>query len=452
MSVQDVVTAARKAGVQLIRFEYCDVSGVARTKAIHVNQLEHKMLEGVSLTRAQSAINLLEQMLHIEGMEPIGEIRLVPDPATFSVLPWTTSSASVLCDQLGHDRLDWGACTRSYLKGVVARAAGLGITVQASFENEYYVAREQDGKFVPLDLPGHTPVYSSIGHDYTEALMIETIAALQSQGMVVEQAINEYGPGQQEISIRHTDALGAADNQMKFRDTVRGVALGHALLASFAPKPFVKQIGSGAHVHFSLWDGDGSRSLLYDPKAKGGLSALGRHFIAGVAEHLPALVALTAPSYNSYRRLTPRSWASATTAWGFDNKEAALRVVSPFYQREEQSYNIEFKASDASANPYLSLGALLVCGLDGVERELDPGEPCERDPARLSAEELRRGKVRPLPSTMGEALGELEKDEFLVETMGELLARCYLAIRRSENEAFSAEDEDFEIRQHFYRF
>ncbi len=452
MDIATVVEAARRAEVRLVRFEYCDVSGVARTKAIHVAQLEHKLLEGVSLTRAQMSINLLEQMVPIEGMEPVGEIRLVPDPATFTVLPWSPGSASILCDQLDHDRTDWGACPRSFLQRVVDRAAGLGITVQATFENEYYIATEVDGRYVPFDTSGHAPVYSTIGHDHHAALMVEMVDALTAQGLQVEQAINEYGPGQQEISIRHTDALGAADNQMKFRDTIRGVAQRHGLLASFAAKPFPEQIGSGAHVHFSLWDPAGRRSLLYDVEQRGGLSTMGRHFIAGVAEHLPALTALTVPSYNSYRRLTPSAWASATTAWGFDNKEAALRVTSPFYQREEQSYNIEFKASDGSANPYLSLGALIACGLDGIERELEPGEPCEHDPALLSAGELARGKVRPLPSTMGQALDELEKDTVLTDALGPLLARCYLAVRRSEDAAFSAEDLEFEVRHHFYRF
>ena len=447
-----VVDAARQAGVRLIRFEYCDVSGVARAKAIHVAQLEHKLLEGVGLTRAQMSINLLEQVIAIEGMEPVGEIRLVPDPATFTVLPWSPGSASVLCDQLDHDRADWGACPRSFLQRAVARAAALGISVQATFENEYYVATEEDGRYIPYDASNHAPVYSAIGHDHHADLMMEMVDALAGQGMAVEQAINEYGPGQQEISIRHTDALGAADNQMKFRDTIRGVAQRHGLLASFAAKPFPEQIGSGAHVHFSLWDLDGRRSLLYDPQLPGGLSPIGRHFIAGVAEHLPALTALTVPSYNSFRRLTPSAWASATTAWGFDNKEAALRVASPFYRREEQTYNIEFKPSDGSANPYLSLGALIFCGLDGIERELEPGEPCEHDPAQLSEAELARGKVRPLPSSMAEALDELAKDTVLIDALGPLLARCYLAVRRSEEVAFSAHDLDFEIRNHFYRF
>jgi glutamine synthetase len=459
MDAMDVVGAALRAGVKLVRFEYCDVSGVARTKAVHISQLERKLVEGVSLTRAQMAVNLLEQLIHVEGMEPVGEIRLVPDPATLTVLPWAAASASVLCDQLGHDRADWGACPRSYLKAVVERAARLGLRVQAAFENEYYLAREDPGSatgFAPFDAPGHAPVYSSIGHDFTAALMVETTDALIAQGLIVEQAINEYGAGQQEISIRHAGALAAADNQMKFRDTVRGVALKNGLLASFAPKPFSDQIGSGAHIHFSLWDADGDaedpRNLLYDPAAPGGLSAAGRHFIAGVTSHLPALVALTAPSCNSYRRLQPSAWASATTAWGFDNKEAALRVCSPFYQREEGSYNIEFKAADASANPYLALGALIACGLDGIERSLEPAEPAEHDPARMTADELARGGVRPLPASMAAALDELSADKYLLDGMGDLLARCYLTVRRSEATAFAAGDEDFEIRHHFYRF
>jgi glutamine synthetase len=356
----------------------------------------------------------------------------------------------VLCDQVGHDRRDWGACPRSYLQRVIERAAALGVHVQATFENEYYLARDLETR-TPFDHVGHAPVYSPIGHDLNAQIMVDTVDALEAQGITVEQAINEYGPGQQEISVRHTDALGAADNQMKFRDTVRGVALRHGLYASFAAKPYPEQIGSGAHVHLSLWDDDG-RSSLYDRAAPGGLSALGRHFIAGVTEHLPALVALTTPNYNSFRLLVPSAWASATTGWGFDNKEVPLRVCSPFYKREEQSYNLEFKPSDPSANPYLALGALIASGLDGIERQLEPGEPCAHDPARMSEEERTRAKVRPLPTTMADALDELEKDDVLLGGMGDLLARCYLAIRRSEEAAFAAESEEFEIRQHFYRF
>ncbi len=449
MNYAAVINRAQAAGVQLVRFLYCDHSGVTRGKAIHVSHLEHKLREGLGLTRAQMAMNLLEQLIDIEGMEPVGEIRLVPDPETFSVLPWTPSSASLICDQLDHNQLNWGSCPRSFLKDMVARAEHMGISVEATFENEFYLASKRDGIYIPFD---QAPVYSSIGLDLSAQIMHDIVKALGEQDLIVEQAINEYGPGQQEISVRHAPGVRAADNQIKLRDTVRGVALNHGLLASFAPKPFPEEIGSGCHIHLSLWDQEGRRNLLFDPQDPQGLSQFGRHFIAGVLDHLPALTALTCPSYNSYRRLQPHMWSSAYTAWGFDNREGAVRVVSPFWGREEQTYNIELKSVDGSANPYIALGGLIAAGLDGITRQLDPGGPCEHDPGKLSEAERERHRIRRLPTTMAAALDELERDQLLMEAMGDLMRRSYLAVRRSEEKAFAEQDLDFEIRNHFYKF
>ncbi|MGH2390012.1 MAG: glutamine synthetase family protein [Chloroflexota bacterium] len=446
MSHKDLVKQARDARVRLVRFLYCDFSGVTRGKAINVAQLANKLREGVGLTRGQMAINLLEQLIAIEGMEPVGEIRLVPDPESFSLLPWTPSSAGILCDQLDHNGANWGACPRSFLKESIAKAERLGFSIQAGFENEFYLARALDGTYVPFD---DSPVYSAIGLDRSAAVMHDIVEALEAQGLVVEQAINEYGAGQEEISIHHAPALRAADNQIKLRDTVRGVALRRDLLASFAPKPFPDQIGSGCHLHVSVWNREGTRNLLYAPSDPRGLSELGRHFIGGLLHHLPALIALTCPSYNSYRRLQPSAWAGAYRSWGLDNREATVRVASPFWGREEQTYNMELKCADGSANPYLALGALITCGLDGIEHSLDPGEPCEVDPASLSEEERRE---RRLPSTLNEALDCLAADRLLQDAMGELMGRAYLQVRRAEAAAFEVEDVEFEIRNHFYKF
>ncbi len=449
MNNADVLQRAHAAGIQFVRFLYCDHSGITRAKVIHVAHLADKLHEGLGLTRAQMAMNLLEQLVDVEGMEPVGEIRLVPDAETFSILPWTPSSASIICDQLDHNHQNWGACPRIFLKDMLAQAAKLGITVEATFENEFYLAREQDGTYLPFD---HAPVYSSIGLDLSAQIMHDMVKALTEQGIIVEQAINEYGPGQLEISVRHVEGVRAADNQIKLRDTIRGVALQHGLLASFAPKPFPDAIGSGCHLHFSLWENASGRNLLYDPHDARGLSQLGRHFIAGILAHLPALLALTCPSYNSYRRLQPQAWSSAYTAWGFDNREAAVRVVSPFWGREEQTYNLELKSVDASSNPYIALGALVAAGLDGVQRQLDPGAPCEHDPAKLSEAEREHNHIVRLPTTMTDALDALERDHVLMNAMGDLMRRSYLAVRRSEAEAFAAQDTDFEIRNHFYKF
>ncbi len=449
MNNAEVINLAQTAHIQLVRFLYCDHSGVTRAKAIHVSHLAHKLREGIGLTRAQMAMNLLEQLIDIDGMQPVGEIRLVPDAETFSILPWTPASASLICDQLDHNHMNWGSCPRCFLKDMVVRAAQMGIKVEATFENEFYLAREQDGSPIPFD---QAPVYSSIGLDLSAQIMHDIVKALGEQNLIVEQAINEYGPGQQEISIRHASALRAADNQIKLRDTVRGTALHHGLLASFAPKPYPEAIGSGCHIHFSLWNAENKSNILYDPQDPRALSQPGRHFIAGILDHLPALIALTCPSYNSYRRLQPHTWSSAFTAWGFDNREAAVRVVSPFWGREEQTYNIELKSVDGSANPYIALGGLIVSGLDGMKRQLDPGLPCEQDPGKLSEAEREKHRIRRLPTTMAGALNALEQDQLLMEAMGDLMRRSYLAVRRSEEKAFAEQDIDFEIRNHFYKF
>jgi glutamine synthetase len=449
MNKTTVQNRAREAGVRLVRFLYCDFSGVTRGKTVHISQLGRKLDEGVGLTRAQMAMNLLETLVPIPGMEPVGEIRLVPDPETFTMLPWIPRSGGILCDQLDHNRADWGACPRSFLKRMIARAADLGMVIEASFENEFYLAREVNGTLEPLD---HSPVYSAIGLDLSAPVMMAIIDALTEQGLTVEQAINEYGPGQQEIAIHHTPALQAADNQLKLRDTVRGVALQQGILASFAPKPFPQEIGSGCHVHFSLWETEQRHNLVYDPLAPRNLSTLGRQFIAGLLLHLPALVALTCPSYNSYRRLQPQTWSAAYTCYGFDNREAAVRVVSPFWGREEQTSNLELKAVDASANPYIALGGIIAAGLDGIARSLDPGEPAEHDPATLSAAEREARGIWRLPTTMRAALEALERDGVLMEALGSFMGSAYLAVRRSEEAVFAAADESFEIARHFYRF
>ena len=197
----------------------------------------------------------------------------------------------------------------------------------------------------------------------------------------------ELGHGQHELPIVHAPVLRAADNQIWLRETVRNVAQKHGVLASLAPKPLPEQPGNSAHIHWSVWDSEGKSNLLYDPTDDYGLSKIGYHFVAGVLAHLPGLLALTAPSYNSYRRLQPHFWSSAFTCWGPDNREASVRIASGLWGREPESFNLEFKPSDPSNNPYLALGGLIAAALDGAARELDPGQVTLIDPANYSAKE-----------------------------------------------------------------
>jgi glutamine synthetase len=449
-SSRRVVEEARRAGVRLVRFLYTDNGGVTRGKATHVEGLASCLTDGIGLTVAMQAMNMLDQLQPVDGLGPVGEIRLVPDPRTFAVLPYAPHAAAMTSDMCTLDGAPWDACPRAFLKRQIAACAAAGFSVRAAFECEFTLAvRQPDGTFVPLD---ESLCFSTLGMTTAAPVIDDIVAALERQGIQVEQYYPELGHGQQELSIRHAPALDAADRQVFYRDTVRGVAFRHGLYASLAPKPFVDQAGNGGHIHFSLWDTQGRRSVMHDPRGQYGVSALGYHFIAGVLEHLPALLALTCPSVNSYRRLQPHFWSSAFTAWGPDNREAAVRVPSTFPSDRAGSTNAELKASDASSNPYLALGGLLAAGLDGVARALKPGEPVLVDPGTLSEGERAARGIRRYPTTLGAALDNLEKDRVLTTALGPTLARAFLAVKRSEAEAFAREDAAFETKHHFWKF
>jgi glutamine synthetase len=156
--------------------------------------------------------------------------------------------------------------------------------------------------------------------------------------------------------------------------------------------------------------------------------------VAGILEHLPAVMTFTAPSPNSYQRIAPGMWSSAYISYGPDNREAAVRLASPVAGAESATANIELKPVDVTANPYLALAAVLAAGMDGMERDLDPGEPTMADPATLSDEERAFQGIRPLPTSLDEALDALEKDDVLIEALGEPLVRTHLAVARAQAE------------------
>ena len=448
--VRRVVDQARRARVRLVRFLYTDNGGVTRGKATHVESLASRMTDGIGLTVAMQAMNMLDQLTSVEGMGPVGEIRLVPDPETFVVLPYAPHTAAMTVDMRTLDGEPWDACPRSFLKRQIAACAAAGFGVRAAFEGEFTLAVQNgDGSYAPLD---HSLCFSTTGMATAAAVMDDIVANLEAQGIQVEQYYPELGHGQQELSIRHAPALAAADRQVFYRETVRGVAFRHGLVASLAPKPFPDQAGNGSHIHWSLWDASERRNLMHDPKGRFGVSALGYHFVAGVLEHLPALLALTCPSVNSYRRLQPHFWSSAYTAWGPDNREGAVRIPSTFASDRAGSTNAELKACDASANPYLALGGLLAAGLDGVRRALEPPEPTMVDPGNYSDAERAARRIERFPATLAAALDRLERDAVLQEALGPLLARSFLAVKRAESEAFGKEDVAFEQRHHFWKF
>ena len=453
MNVQDVVQQARNVNLRLIRFLYCDNGGIIRGKATHASKLATRMQEGIGQTLAMQAFTSVESLASVEGMGPVGEFRLIPDPQTFVTLPYVPNTGSMICDMIRTDGTPWEACPRTFLKRMIARLDEQGIRAEASVEHEFYLARENGDSYVPAD---NSLCYSSQGLDDEAEVIDAILAALETEGVSIELFHTELGPGQQELSIRHSDVLRAADNVILIRETARGVARAFNLLASFAPKPFLDQAGSGAHIHMSLWGTKNSehsgKNLFYDANERGGLSQMGKYFIGGVLKHIRGLVAITCGSPNSYRRLLPHYWSSAYGAYGFDNREGAIRVPSVFWGREATSVNLELKCADHSGNPYLSMGALLAAGLDGINHAINPGEPQEVDPGNYSDEEREKRGIRRLPTSLDEAVDELERDQVLMDAMGPLLANSYIAVKRNESAFFKEMSPEAETRQHFYKY
>ena len=445
--IDEVVRKTDEAGLRLIRFLWCGNDGTVRAKASSRHGLERRLESGIGLTVAMQAMNGLDQLQPVEGLGPVGEIRLIPDLTTFRILPYAPQTGAVVTDHVDLDGEAAAVCQRSFLKRMEGRLAERGLVLRAAFESEFSLATPEDGQFVPVD---SGLCFSTIAMTASQDYANELAAALEAQEIVLEQYYAELGHGQQEISIRHRPALQAADEQLLVRETIRGVAAGQGLVASLAPKPWPDNAGNGAHVHFSLWEGN--RNSFYDGSAPDLLSGEARSFIAGLLEHLPGLCGLTAPSFNSYHRIVPQHWAGAFLCWGHDNREAPVRVASVFGGLEEASTNAELKACDASCNPYLALGGLIAAGLDGLEKGLEPPEPVEVDPATIAEGERAARGIMELPATQAEALDALAADPVLTAALGPDLAEPYLAVRRSEWAAYSAGDEAFEQQGHFSKY
>jgi glutamine synthetase len=422
------VDEAEKADVRLVRCLYTDNGGIIRGKVTNANQLRSRINDGIGLTLAMQAMNMLDQLAAVEGMGPVGEIRLTPDPATFRVLPYAEKSAAMTVDMIKLEGTPWEACPRSFLKRQIQSAADLGITLQMAVEFEWTMAHKlPDGSFTPID---EALCFSSNAMTIANAVILDIVEALEAQNIPVELYYPELGHGQQEMSIRHSDPLTCADNQIFIRETIRNIAYQHGMYASLAPKPFLDQAGNGGHIHFSLWDAEGKHNLMYDPSGDYRMSNTGMCFIAGILDHLPGLLALTCACYNSYHRLQPHFWSSAYTAWGNDNREGAVRVASRYLSDAEGTANAERKAADLSMNPYLAFGALIAAGLDGIRRELDPGAPVAIDPGNYTDAEREARGIKRFPTTLNEALDALEADSALTGALGPLLATSYIAVKR----------------------
>ena len=406
-----------------VRFVFVDHAGIPKAKAVYRDGFERRARAGVGLAKGVLALDPSGALHPESGLSPVGQCRLVPDLSTLTPLPFARGQAMVACDMTETDAsTPWDGCPRSALKRVLGRLAERGYRSVASYEAEFYVW----GPDGPLD---RTPYAGSFALTAAAEFVAELAETLEEMGIRPEQCHAEVGHGNLELSVGEVEALAAADRRVMVLEAIWGVAHRMGLETTMAPKPYLEGAGNGHHLHLSIYEDE--TPVLFD--ASGALSDLGSGFVGGVLEHLPAVMTFTAASPNSYQRLAPGMWSSAYACYGPDNREAAVRLASPVAGAESATTNVEIKPVDVTANPYLALAAVVAAGMDGMDRNLDPGGPTTVDPATLSEEERATKGIYPLPANLDEALDALERDEVLIEALGEPLVRTHVAVGRAQS-------------------
>lgn len=446
-----VARSLSQSGVEAVALAMVDNAGVTRVKCIPISRLEHAARFGVGLSTVFSVFLVNDDITSSPGLGgPSGDLRLVPDPGACVALAAMPGWAWAPVDQYQQDGTIWPACGRSFLRRMSEALAGAKLELRGAFELEFFLGRRADDEADPVS--AHTgPGYSAVVLSRHADLALELIRALESQGVGILQFHPEYSTGQFEVSVPHTDAVGAADTSLLVRQTVRALARRYGMDASFAPVVFPGLVGNGAHVHFSLWD-RGGKNIFAGGRGPEGMTRRGESFLAGVLAELPALTAVNCPSVVSYLRLQPHRWAGAYACWGPENREAALRFVTGMVGDRPGSTNMELKAIDGAANPYLVVGSVIAAGISGMERGLELPPPTTDDPSTYSAGRLRSLGIRRLPASLGEAIAAIERSAVLRSAMGDFLFDAFVATRRGELKAYAEMDDEAAVRAHRWRY
>ena len=336
----------------------------------------------------------------------------------------------MLCNSLQPGGSPWECCTRSFLACALDEfGAETGLTLKIAYENEFTLIGEDLCWASPfsLDAVRRIAPFADL-----------CVAALIDAGVGLETFEPEYGVGQFEVSCGPAAGLAGADRVVMTREVIREAARQSRLRATFTPKPAPDAVGNGCHLHVSLWDANGSPAA-FDAQGNGELSAVAASFVAGVQRHLPALCALTAPSPISYLRLGPHHWSCGYDAVGVQNREAAIRIcpspVSDGLARGD-AFNIEFRFTDATASPYLAIGAIVRAGLEGIRAGLPAPVLVNQDPAELSDHERGTLGVSALPASLDAALDAFERDGTARGWFTPTMVEAYTALKRCEASAF----------------
>jgi glutamine synthetase len=394
--------------IHTVELVIADIAGILRGKRVPAAMWPHVARHGISIANVifewSPCCELRDDAPYSRLSDGVPDIHLLPIVETLRPVPWRSGAARVLCRAVEPDHTPVRVDPRHALERVLERADALGFDVRTAFEIEFYLLDRTTGRPREESLQCYSIERGAVYEDVLAPIRNQIIAF----GIPIEAANVEYAPGQFEVNIRYDEALATADMAVQFRNAVKEIAADHGWLATFMAKPFDELSGSGVHIHHSLWR-QGANAFSDD----GRLSDTGRHYLGGLLRHMPALTLFGSPTPNAFKRRGDYTFCPTTATWGVDNRTVGIRVI----EGDEDAVRIEQRDGSADCNPYLVIAAQIAAGLDGVERELDPGPRCDgdgyadRDAARLA------GSVPDAIAALRGAGSPLEAfDPMLVET------------------------------------
>ena len=376
-----------------------------------------------------------------------GDFVMKPDLTTLTRTPWLEGTALVLCDVLDHHGHDVPHSPRQILKRQIARVADRNMRAYLASELEFYLFDESfesaaNKRFHGLKTAGsYIQDYNILQTTKEEGVMRAVRKGLQGAGIPVENSKGEWGPGQEEINVRFSDALEMADRHVIMKNGIKEIAWAQGKAVTFMSKWRYDLAGSSAHVHASLWDASGKTPLFLDKKAEYGMSPLMRAFVAGQIKYAPDMTYFLAPYINSYKRFQAGTFAPTKTVWSKDNRTAGFRLCGD----GTKGIRIECRVGGADLNPYLAFAALIATGLAGIDEKLELGAPHTGD--------AYGGTTLPeVPKTLREATVALDKSEFLRQALGSNVVDHYVHTARWEQMEYDRRITDWELMRGFERY
>ncbi len=434
MEKKDILNFVKERNVVFIRLQFTDILGIPKNVEIPVAELESALDNGILFDGSS-----------IEGFVRIQEsdMLLLPDPDTFTILPWTIDGGVVgrfICDVLNPDGTPFLGDPRYILKRELKKVKDeFGYVFNTGPEAEFFLfKRDANGRPTTIT-HDHGSYFDLLPIDLGEKVREEIVTTLKEMGFEIETSHHEVAEGQHEIDFRYSDALRTADNVITFKLVTKTIALKYGLHATFMPKPVFGINGSGMHTHLSLFKGD--ENIFYDKNGKYELSKEALYFIGGIFKHAKGICFIANPLINSYKRIVPGYEAPVYISWALRNRSALIRVPAATgkYRR------IEFRSPDPSCNPYLAFSVILTAGIDGIRNNIDPGEPTNIDIYNLTDDERKKRGIDSLPGSLMEAKEEFLKDKVLIDSLSEHIIEKFIEAKNEEWDSFRTHITNWEL-------